>query len=582
MKPIQTLSGNKRSQTDNHRVARSSLVIFWPRSSLAISVIMIAALCICSAAWGQTPAIEGSYRYEDLITLFKEWREFQKPQLVDGIPDYTKDAMTRQYKNLASYQERLKAIEPSDWPISQQVDYHLVRAEMNGLDFDHRVHRPWARNPAFYTMIWPAQSDVPAREGPVLYGTIELWQYDFPLTPEHASELAARLRTIPEILKQAKGNLVENARDLWLGGIRRMKRQSEDLDALAQRVAGGNTELDLAIQETRDATEDFIAWLETEAPSKTGPSGVGKENYNWYLKNVYLLPYTWEDEVVIMRRELARAHASLRLEEHRNRKLPPLTEIASAEEYDRRLNDAVTEFMEFLQEEEIVSVKDYMDPALRAQIGGFPPPDQYRHFFAKVNLRDAIVMRTHFYHWIELARIENEPHRSPIRRVPLLYNIFAFRAEGLATAMEEMMMHAGLLDERPRAPELIWILLAQRAARALGGMYMHSNDWTMEQAVDFACKWTPRGWLEKDGALVWFEQDLYLKQPGYGTSYITGKVEIEKLMSERARQLGEDFNLRGFMDEVNSAGVIPVSLVRWQLTGKSDEIRGLLKSGEQK
>jgi uncharacterized protein (DUF885 family) len=427
-------------------------------------------------------------------------------------------------------------------------------------------------------MIWPSQSDVPAREGPVLHGTIELWQYEFPLTPEQAAELSEQLHTIPKILKQAKGNLVENARDLWLGGIRRMKRQSEDLGALARRVVEGNAELKSAIQEAREATEDFIAWLEAEAPSKTGPSGVGKENYNWYLKNVYLLPYTWEDEVTIMRRELARAHASLRLEEHRNRKLPPLTEIASMEEYNRKMNAAVTEFMEFLKVKEIVSIKDYMDPALRAQIGSFAPPDQYRHFFAKVNLRDPVVMRTHQYHWIELARMANEPHPSPIRRVPLLYNIFAFRAEGLATAMEEMMMHAGLLDDRPRARELIWILLAQRAARALGGLHMHSNDWSMEEAVDFACEWTPRGWLEKEGALVWFEQDLYLKQPGYGTSYITGKVEIEKLLSERAHQLGDDFTLKRFMDELNSTGVIPLSLVHWELTGKDDEIRRLLQS----
>lgn len=512
--------------------------------------------------------------YEELLTLFHEWRDFQKPALVDGIPDYTAKAMAKQHQELKKYQQRLAAIDTSGWPIFQQVDYHLVRAEMNGLDFDHRVRRPWARNPAFYAMIWPSQSDVPAREGPVLYSAIELWQYDFPLTPERAADLAAKLRTIPKILKQAKSNLVENARDLWLGGIRRMKEQSDDLKALAQRVAK-NSELESAIQEARSATDDFASWLEAEAPSKTGSSGVGKENYNWYLKNVYLFPYTWEEEVTIMRRELARAHAALKLEEHRNRKLPPAQEIASAEEYDRRLNDAVTEFVKFLNDNEILSIKNYMDAALRAQIGKFTPADHYRSFFTKVNLHDPMVMRTHQYHWIELAQLANEPHPSPIRRVPLLYNIFAFRAEGLATAMEEMMMHAGLFDERPRARELIWILLAQRAARALGGLYMHSNDWTMQQAVDFACERTPRGWLERDGALVWFEQDLYLQQPGYGTSYLTGKLEIEMLLAERAHQLGDHFTLKGFMDELNSAGVIPVSLIRWQLTGKDDEIKKL-------
>ncbi len=138
--------------------------------------------------------------------------------------------------------------------------------------------------------------------------------------------------------------------------------------------------------------------------------------------------------------------------------------------------------------------------------------------------------------------------------------------------MEEMMMHAGLFDDRPRARELIWVLLAQRAARALGGLYMHSNDFTMEQARAFAAQWTPRGWMPKDSNTNLFEQHLYLQQPGYGTSYVSGKVEVEKLLAERARQLGDDFTLKRFMDELNAAGVIPVSLIRWELTGLDDEI----------
>ena len=36
--------------------------------------------------------------------------------------------------------------------------------------------------------------------------------------------------------------------------------------------------------------------------------------------------------------------------------------------------------------------------------------------------------------------------------------------------------------------------------------------------------------------------------------------------------MGDDFTLKGFMDEFEAAGVIPVSLVRWQLTGSADEI----------
>jgi hypothetical protein len=62
------------------------------------------------------------------------------------------------------------------------------------------------------------------------------------------------------------------------------------LASFAARVAGTSAELDQAVQSAIQATEEFVAWLEAEADSKTGPSGVGVENYDWYLKNVHLIP----------------------------------------------------------------------------------------------------------------------------------------------------------------------------------------------------------------------------------------------------------------------------------------------------
>lgn len=543
-------------------------------NALCCKTVLGAGLLILIAAGapqGGWQAERKAARYEDLVKLFEDWRAFQKPPVANGIFDYSAPAMAKQHRELAAYQQRLAALDTSGWPVSQRVDYHLIMAEMNGLDFDHRVRKPWANNPAFYAMIFPDQSDVPAREGPVIYGAIDLWTFTFPLTAPQAAELAAKIRAIAPALAQARKNLTGNARDLWIAGIRTIKQQSADLAELENKAGGKHESLLQEIRAARQATDAFCAWLEQEAPNKNGPSGVGVENYNWYSKNVQLAPFTWQEEVTLMERELARAYTALRLEENRNRKLPQPAPVATAEEYDRRFNEAVTEYMEFLREQEIVSIRDYMDAALRARIGRFSPASNgRREFFAEVSYRDPVVMRTHGYHWFDLARMQHEPHASPIRRVPLLYNIFVTRAEGLATGMEEMMMHAGLFDERPRARELIWILLAQRAARALGGLHMHSNEWTMEQAIQFAAQWTPRGWLAEDGNLARFEQHLYLQQPMYGSSYITGKIQIEQLLTERSRQLGEAFTLKRFMDELNAAGMIPVSLIRWELTGEID------------
>ncbi len=544
---------------------------------LRLSALTLAALfaaAIPSSAQSSPPA--GGY--QELVALFEEWRAFERPALLDGAPDYTAAAMAEKHRQLKVYQKRLAAIDPSGWPIAKQVDHHLVRAEMNGLDFNIRVLRPWARDPAFYASVWTYQSDTPAHEGPTHHALVELWTYPFPLSAEAEARLAGELRTIAPLLSQARKNLIGNARELWLAGIGNLRDQAAALADLGAKTAGAGPELERALAAARVASESFVAWLEQQAPSKTGVSGIGEESYTWYLRNVHLVPLTWEDEVRLLKRELDRAHASLALEEHRNRGLPALRAISSPEEYDRRANQAVTEYLAFLESREILPVRDYMDSALRARLGEFVP-EESRNFFRTAIHYEPMTLWTHFYHWWDLARMEADPHPSPIRRGPLLYNIFDSRAEGLATGVEEMMMHAGLYDDNPRVREIVWIMLAQRAARGLGSLYVHSGRFTMKEARDFHVDWTPRGWMREDLDLLGFEQQLYLRQPGYGTSYVTGKYLIERLLAERKRQLGDDFTLSGFFEDVDALGVIPVSLIRWQLTGKDDEIRELVGVG---
>ena len=111
-----------------------------------------------------------STRYEDLLSLFGEWRSVQRPKLVDGAPDYSPASMAAQHRDLTGYQARLARIDSTAWPAAQQVDYYVVRAEMNGLDFDHRVLKPWAANPGFYVTVFTDESDQPAREGPFAAG----------------------------------------------------------------------------------------------------------------------------------------------------------------------------------------------------------------------------------------------------------------------------------------------------------------------------------------------------------------------------------------------------------------------------
>lgn len=541
----------------------------------ALPVKLLAATLVLGAA---SSACAGEY--PTLVKLFEDWRAFEQPPLLDGAPDYTREQFEQRQPAYLGLRRRLEAIDPSAWPVPQQVDWHLLRAEMNGYDFNRRVLKPWERDPAFYQTVWMARSDVPAHEGPTHHALTEFWTYQLPLSSADQERLKADLLVIPPLYRQARRNLTGNARELWIAGIGVIRDQSADLDTIAVRTAGSaNPSLEKAIAEASAATAALVEWLEQEADKKTGPSGIGKENYSWYQQNVHLVPLSWEDEVRLLKRELDRAWSSLKLEEHRNRQLPPMQAARNDAEYDALAERAAERLMAFLRQQEIVTVKDYFEPALREHLGQFVP-DATRNFFWIAAHYDPTPLYTHFWHWFELARMDREPHASPIRSGALLYNIFDSGNEGTATGVEEMFMHAGLYDDSPRSRELVWIMLAQRAARGLGSLYAHANEMTMEQAGRVHMEWTPRGWMKTEPKLLLFEQHLYLRQPGYGTSYVTGKYLLERTLADWAKQREErnqPFSLRDFFDALNATDSIPIALSRWEMTGLADEIEILPK-----
>lgn len=517
------------------------------------------------------PNIEPS-NYQALLNLFNEWRIFEKPPILNGAPDYSKERFNRDYDKFSSLKYRLNEIDIQKWPVEYQIDWFVVKAELNGYDFNYKVLKPWERDPAFYQSVWMYESDVPAHEGPTNHGTLEFWSYKFPLDKENRKKIKTELKVIPSLLDQAKINLTGNARDLWMAGIENFKQQSKDLKRIEEKIRLYHSEKDLfkLVENAKNSTLKFTQWLENELPNKTGPSGIGKENYTWYQKNVHLLPFSWEDEVRLLQRELDRAWSSLKLEEHRNRHLPQMVSADTPKAFDILTEKSINKMMKFLKNNDIMNIKSNMEPALRAHRGTFQAKEK-RNFFSIGMHYDPLPLYSHFYHWFDLAQVRDEPHPSLIRRGPLLYNIFDSKNEGIATGVEEMFMHAGLYDDNPRSREIVWIMIAQRAARGLGSLYAHANEMTMEEAGKVHVKWTPREWMEREPHLLRFEQHLYLRQPGYGTCYITGKYLIEKMIANRSRQLeelGQSFKIKDFLMQFNDAGNIPVELVHWQITGE--------------
>jgi len=516
--------------------------------------------------------------HQQLVSLFAEWRAFNHPAIVRGRPDYSEPAMTAKVAGLSTFKHRLAAIDTKGWTASQRGDYRLVEAEMNGLDFFLRVLNPWARDPGFYQTVFAEMSDVPAHEGPSAEPNIDLHDFTYPLSADDDARLTELLGAVPALLSDARRNLAASqAHELWAYGDRAFNEQAEVLEKLEAgtlvmndlggkrpaSLAGASRALRAAVRDARSATADFARWIKAEAPRRTGPSGVGKANYNWYLKHVLLSRYDFDAQTVLLQRELDRSLASLRLEEVRNRAAPPIPEISDPAAYRRMAEARTDKLYRLLVDAGFIADRPYYRAALAAQTGDYTPPAE-RNFFTHVTALDPLPLSSHQTHWIELARLRHEPHPSPIRQRPPLFNIFEDRSEGWATAMEEILMQAGLYDDIPHGRELVWVMLANRAARGLASLRVQANEIGLDEAGKFHAAWTPRGWSDANSRLVGFEQLLYLRQPGYGPSYIVGKAEFDHLLaveSHRAEQELRPFVNRDAFAAILASGIVPPAII---------------------
>jgi hypothetical protein len=94
--------------------------------------VIVAASLSASLTARIAPALSGltgsgqSSGYQDLVSLFNDWRVSRSRRSWTAFPIYTAAAMAAQQRDVAAYQRRLAAIDPSGWPVSQQVDWHIV------------------------------------------------------------------------------------------------------------------------------------------------------------------------------------------------------------------------------------------------------------------------------------------------------------------------------------------------------------------------------------------------------------------------------------------------------------------------
>ena len=99
---------------------------------------------------------------------------------------------------------------------------------------------------------------------------------------------------------------------------------------------------------------------------------------------------------------------------------------------------------------------------------------------------------------------------------------------------------------------------------------MHAKNWTRDQGVEF---------MRANSALslhnINAEIDRYIGWPGQATGYKMGEIEIIKLRRSLEQELGDDFDLRAFHDELLADGALPLPVLvqkmnRWADTQRQE------------
>ncbi len=95
-----------------------------------------------------------------------------------------------------------------------------------------------------------------------------------------------------------------------------------------------------------------------------------------------------------------------------------------------------------------------------------------------------------------------------------------------------------------------------RAIRLVLDTGIHSMGWTREQAIDFFRENSAK--TEHD---ITVEVDRYIAWPGQALAYKLGELKIKGLRREAESELGPNFDIRAFHDEVLAHGAIPLDLL---------------------
>jgi uncharacterized protein (DUF885 family) len=552
---------------------------------------------------------------EALATDFWRWRVRYQPFSKDDIPrierhiedaagprDWSAGSIAKQKATLEDFEKEWRQIKTTGWSVARRVDYRLMGSALARVRWELDVNPRWQRDPSFYL-------------DQTLTALLEALVQPPPFDALRSREIVDRMQDIPRIIDDGKANLhaVRPFAALAIGSLQQIRPELERVkrDVAPMLYEGGqrdgalgNESLAARFQTATEkailALESYRTWLQAQLDTMPDNAAVGRANYEFFLRNVALLPYSPEQLLPLSRQEWDRSVSFEQYETQRNQGLPELRPAASLQdEIDRAKQDELA-IRKFLEDKGILTVPvdirhytlrpmpgylealadfgevdDFTGPSRLNDDGvrwASPPSGQLGYFWLATakDPRPDMVHEGVPGHYFQMCLSWSHP--DPIRR----HYYDSGANEGIGFYAEEMMLQAGLFDDGPRTREIIYNFMRLRALRVEVDVKLALGLFTISQAADYLSQHVP---MDKKTAEA--EAALFATDPGQAISYQIGKSQILHFLADAKLAQGDEFSLRAFHDFLWKNGNVPIALQRWEYLGEDDDLRAIDGASDQ-
>ncbi len=508
------------------------------------------------------------------------------------LTDYSLSAILARRLYVRDLLNKVEAMQTKSWAKDDRIDWLLFRSQLDGVAFFNRVMDSEATDPQTYV-----------NECSNAIFSLLKKEYDAPRIRGIAA--TARLKQMPFLIEQGKGNLTKPVQlyaQLAIDSARSIDSLFNDSLTTLTKDMSPTEKAELV--KARDAAlasiHGFADWLEKRSPGMVPFKPMGEENYNYLLKNIYLLPLNANQVEMLGQAELARYRALESLlpdpsladpNPARSKNIPK-----DQQDFLRTYESREAEMIDFLKSNHLVTLPPYLGRFEIRQLpeafkptspGGFMnPPGVYdkddtgfyfipsynpqsKNFYIRAAIEDPRPILGHEGipgHFLQLS-IAN--HVTDEIRRQHGDGIFV---EGWALYGEEMLMRTGLYPNNSAAQAQILRLSRYRAARIGVDVNLHTGRWTFDQAVKYFME---AGGLDREAAEG--EAAGAASSPTQKITYITGKWQIMRLLGKYRDKQGANFRLGQFHDDLLKNGSLPLSIIEWIMLDDATALDQALK-----